>query len=383
MGATLSSIAEHGMELGQAHTAQRRHSKNARQPSRLPFLVAGHTLETTPVFDAYWQFAAERQRIFFRRVARSNALEFSDDPILATYKFTNAYRASDRISQYLIRSVIFDKAAPSDPVNLFLRILLFKLFNKIETWEALSAVRGTISTSTFDLQAFDAVLNDRMDAGQRNYSAAYIMPSATKFGHKRKHTNHLRLIEWMLERQLPTRLAASETLREAYELLLAVPSLGPFLAFQFAIDLNYSPLMDHSEMDFVVAGPGALDGISKCFTNVSQVAPADIIAAMAERQDQMFAERDIAFPSLWGRPLQLIDCQNLFCEISKYSRVAFPNVGGVAGRTRIKQKFQATGALPMPFYPPAWKINDQLDHIPYDATSLGSPTAKIEQLTLF
>ena len=63
------------------------------------------------------------------------------------------------------------------------------------------------------------------------------------------------------------------------------------------------------------------------------------------------------FRSLWNRQLQLIDCQNLFCEISKYARVAFPDYAGVAGRTRIKQKFQSNGALPEPWYPPKWKIN--------------------------
>ena len=40
--------------------------------------------------------------------------------------------------------------------------------------------------------------------------------------------------------------------------------MGDFLAFQLLIDLNYSNLTDFSEMDFVVAGPGARDGIRKC-----------------------------------------------------------------------------------------------------------------------
>src|SRR5262249_13122950 len=156
------------------------------------------------------------------------------------------------------------------------------------------------------------VLTERMEAGERNYSAAYIMPSASLFGHKRKHTNHLRLIEWMLERQLPRQLAATNSMSEAYDLLLATPSLGPFLAYQFTIDINYSAVTNHSEMEFVVAGPGALDGISKCFSNSDGVLPEAIISAMAERQHEMFDERGIDFPSLWGRRLQLIDCQNLF-----------------------------------------------------------------------
>ena len=58
--------------------------------------------------------------------------------------------------------------------------------------------------------------------------------------------------------------------------------------------------------------------------------------------------------------MQLIDCQNLFCEISKYARVAHPDVMGVSGRTRIKQIYKP---LPSPhgvWFPPKWRLNDKL-----------------------
>ena len=56
--------------------------------------IGNRQLRTTPVFDAYWEFAAERQRIFFRRLEGvSGAL--TTDPVLKLFKFTNAYRASD------------------------------------------------------------------------------------------------------------------------------------------------------------------------------------------------------------------------------------------------------------------------------------------------
>ena len=45
---------------------------------------------------------------------------------------------------------------------------------------------------------------------------------------------------------------------------------------------------------------------------------------MAENQEDEFARRGIEFQTLWGRPLQLIDCQNLFCEVDKYARVYHP-----------------------------------------------------------
>ena len=58
------------------------------------------------VFDAYWRFAAERQQVFYRR-ARREPPPWTDDPILDRFKFCNAFRASDRVSQYLIREVIY------------------------------------------------------------------------------------------------------------------------------------------------------------------------------------------------------------------------------------------------------------------------------------
>ncbi len=335
--------------------------KIERSQNRRVVSIMGRRLTTTPVFDAYWYFAAERQRIFFRRLARSNRLTFTDDPILAEHKFTNAYRASDRVSQFLIREVIYGEGAASDPENVFFRIMLFKLFNKVETWRALESHFGTIEVGTFDFDEADRLLSQRQQSGLRNYSAAYIMPSCgRRFDTQVKHTGHLRLLEELLLNRFPSRLLDCNSMGEAFSLLQGVPSLGRFLAYQFATDLNYSEIVDFSEMEFVVAGPGAIDGISKCFEHTNDLAAEEIIAFMADNQEQFFSEVGEPFPSLWGRPLQLIDCQNLFCEISKYARMAFPHIGGVSGRTRIKQKFRYGGPIEAPFYPPAWGLNEKV-----------------------
>src|SRR5471030_326390 len=67
------------------------------------------------------------------------------------------------------------------------------------------------------------------------------------------------------------------------------------------------------EDEFVMAGPGALDGISKCFIGLDTVTSSDVIRYMFDHQEEHFERLDIGFPNLWGRRLQLIDCQNLFC----------------------------------------------------------------------
>lgn len=322
--------------------------------------IAGQGATTTPVFYAYWQFAAERQRIFYRRHQRANGC-LTSDSILQRFKFTNSYRASDRVSQFLIRNVIYRDDLPHDATNLFFRILLFKLFNKIETWQLLEREFGALTWETFRFEYYDEVLSQRMAAGERIYSAAYIMPSAGNvFGHPLKHQNHLRVLASLIEQNYPARLTDCKSMADAFDLLISAPSIGPFLAYQFVTDLNYSTLTNFGEDEYVVAGPGALDGIGKCFVGASKIAPADIIRYMFDNQSRYFAEQGIEFQSLWGRPLQLIDCQNLFCEISKYARVAFPEYGGVAGRKRIKQKFTHAGDLPAPWYPPKWHLNEQV-----------------------
>ena len=167
-------------------------------------------------------------------------------------------------------------------------------------------------------------------------------------------------MEHAIGAQLASRLAEAKCMARAFELLTSVPFIGPFLAYQYATDLNYSELTDFGEDEFTIAGPGAVDGIHKCFAGANSVHCSDVIRYMWENQETHFTASNIKFESLWGRPLQLIDCQNIFCEISKYARVAFPEYRGVAGRTRIKQRFQMTSRLPEPWYPPKWGINERI-----------------------
>ena len=79
------------------------------------------------VFNTYWQFAAKRQDVFFNKINLITPL--TTDPILERHRFTNVYRASDRVSQYLIRNVIYQDDMTFTKNDLLLRILLFKFFN--------------------------------------------------------------------------------------------------------------------------------------------------------------------------------------------------------------------------------------------------------------
>lgn len=308
------------------------------------------------VFDTYWRFAVERQAIYHRRVTGASS-PWTADSILQQHKFTNAYRAADRVSQYLIGDVIYGHSF--DWASTVLRVLLFKIFNKIETWKLLEHVFGSIDAKSFNVEAFSNVLEQARGAGGAIYSAAYIMPSGVSAGPRgRKHVMHLELLASEIAKGLPADLQAAPTMEAAYQRLLSIPSFGRFLAYQFIVDLNYADELKFSEMEFVVPGPGARDGIRKCFVDLGDYDETDLIRWVTERQSKEFERLGLKFSDLWGRPLQLIDCQNLFCEVDKYARVAHPDVSGISGRTRIKQKFAVNmHPVPTPWFPPKWKIN--------------------------
>lgn len=342
---TLAEYAEHQEVLP---------NKTYTEPSHLS------PLKLTAVFDSYWRFAVERQNVFFRRLAGEPS-PWTTDPIVLAHKFTNAYRASDRVSQYLVRHVIYREDLPTSGAEVLFRTLLFKLFNKIETWKLLEQTFGSITFKDYRFEHYDAVLSQAMRAGKRIYSAAYIMPpGGSAFGHSAKHQNHLRLLERMMADNLAGQLEKMQRMQQAFELLRSYPTIGDFLAYQFVTDINYSEITNFSEMDFVIPGPGAKDGIRKCFADSAGLNEAELIRLMVDNQEREFERLGISFQSLWGRRLQLIDCQNLFCEVDKYARVAHPDVSGISGRTRIKQKFTPTGSLVDPWYPPKWEINEKI-----------------------
>ena len=83
------------------------------------------------IYDLYWYFAYERQNIFIKKL-NGEEPPWTEDPILQEYKFCNSYRVNDRVSQYLLKNVIYNNKVYKDEDTLF-RIILFKLFNKEST----------------------------------------------------------------------------------------------------------------------------------------------------------------------------------------------------------------------------------------------------------
>jgi hypothetical protein len=306
------------------------------------------------VYELYWKFAYERQRIFEKRMA-GHTQPWTTDEILSRYKFCNTYRAADRVSQYMIRDVCYN-SEPSTSEDRIFQITAFRFFSRIETWEALKKILGR-SPSIHDLTdgSFRAAIERAMYENGVIYTNAFILCAADAYGQGRKYRNHIELFKDMfINRQFAQNVLAASSLKSIYELLHTFPLIGNFMAYQIAIDLNYSPYVNFSENEFTVAGPGALRGIKKVFENTNNMTPEEIIFWMVEHQDEEFKKCGYDFRGLFGRKLTAVDCQGLFCETDKYCREATPEL--VSGRSRIKAKFKQQSDPFVLFFPPKWSL---------------------------
>ena len=313
----------------------------------------------TQAWDTYWYFAQERHDLYLARLSGQTP-PWTTDPILSAYRFTNTYRAADKVSQYLIQRVIRPaRKSRCAPEELLYRIILFKLFNKIETWELVAPTVVNFAGKDRDKRILK-LFNHAVSQGTRLYSAAYIMAMGAK-GYTKKHESHLALLDLMMKDDLAGKLTATPTMAQGYDLFLSYPGIGTFLAYQLATDVNYSELTAWREDEFVKAGPGALEGIAKVFKNDRGKSPEYLIQYTMEQQEQMLS----SFSGLFGRPLQLIDCQNLYCEVAKYTRVSLPELTKEGGRSKIKQRYSPTiqraESMPKPRFPKDWKLQKAVD----------------------
>ena len=308
------------------------------------------------VYDIYWYFAAERQSIFEKRLSGQTG-PWSNDPILQEYKFCNVYRAVDRVSQYMIRNVCYNKE-DNNPTDRLFQIIAFRIFSSIETWKLLEKKLGSAPTIDNLVDgSFEQALNDIKKETSKLYTGAFILCATNAYGRQLKHLNHVELFKDMfINQDLGSKILKAKSLKQIYDLIHSFPLMGDFMSYQIAIDLNYSDLVNFSENEFTKAGPGALRGIKKVFEDTGGLSPEEVIMWMIEHQDEEFKRLGYNFKGLFGRPLHAIDAQGLFCETDKYCREAVP--GLKSARSRIKTHYKKNLQPIELFFPPKWGVNE-------------------------
>ncbi|CCL99680.1 uncharacterized protein FIBRA_01701 [Fibroporia radiculosa] len=313
-------------------------------------VIDGQKFTASPILDVLFEFMAERHRIFKRRLAHEDA-PWTDDRILAVYPFTNVYRIYDRVTQYVLRHVI--REGEQDLHEACFRVMLFRSFNKVETWNLLRTHFGKLTWREFDVGAYEKVL---CSAEQAIYGHAYIIP-APKLGVTSNAGNHLRLIQLMMEQNVPGQLRRFRHLKDAHGWLSIFPSMGDFTSLQYVslqqcicivitstdpsnpsrrllLDLNMLPFFNFSENEWIALGPGSLECIRKIFGPSIRGREYSAFRYIHSIQHEQFARLGILanlVPRLCKNSqsgVTMVDLEHSLCECEKYSRARFPEITG-------------------------------------------------------
>lgn len=305
-------------------------------------------------FKYYFEFIEKRMGIFWAKY--NNELPpWSEDETFLKYKFTNVYRVCDRVSQYLIKNVI-EKNSKSSDIDMLLNILIFKIFNRIETWEYLISNYGEIRHTNFDVNRISQLLTSQIKK-RPIFNGAYLMTGSHSnyIQYPSKHERWLKMVEFeFIKNKKLEKILQAKSMNEIFLILSSCPFIGDFLAYQYTIDFNYSSVINFSENSFVKAGIGSIRGIKKCFENIDDCSYEDIFRYTQDNFDNYADKYQINFKNLFDRELQLIDIQNCFCETDKYLRVKLPTIK--VDNVRIKQLYKINNEQINYSFPKKWNL---------------------------
>lgn len=282
--------------------------------------------------DLFWRFIDKRQRVWFRRVVDGQSPPWTEDHILQKYRFTNVYRKLDPGTQYVIQNILEADASRRDKL---LNVMMYRLIGRQETHEFL----GFQSLDSFDPSEFERRLKHRRDEiGEPVFTGAYMVSGYNQMGSSDKVENVARLFNKLTSNEdFFDDVLASESLKDAYELIRSQPGFGNFLSYQVLVDLLYpvnsydsASVLPFSPDDWSSPGPGAQKGLKRLVDEFNGFDWVGVMRWLHQNQQNEFERLGLDFPYLVNvegeqLELSLADVQNCLCEFYKYDKILHSN----------------------------------------------------------
>ena len=320
--------------------------------------------------DIFWSRADAPRQLLPESAPVALTSTHERDPLvastIASHRFTNVYRITDRVSQSLVSNVLYNQAPEYQYRNIedyTLNVILFKLFNRMDVWHEIMQPLAPITLENFveHKKHISQQLAKRLLSKRQIWNSAYIMPPIPKYRGEYKHDSWLDCIQAeLIDAKGINNIVTATSLEQLYGRLLETSGIGSFLAMQLATDLNYGPaqFFDLDENTFVKAGPGAQRGIQACFPNAHKSQYESAIVYVRDHFDELASHYGYQPQLLGDRLPTLMDLQNCFCETDKLLRVCMPDLR--SGNSRIKQIYSTAKKIVEPidyYFPDKWNLN--------------------------
>lgn len=268
-------------------------------------------------------FAWEREAVRLRRLQGLPREQWTQDEILARYKFTNIHRKHDRVSEWIIKNII----EPNDGrPDLWFILLIARLVNWPPTLQRLIDDGVLFRTAgEFDVADFSRSIEKFKSEVGKVYSGAYMVyPTKLNPGGPKSETlaKHILLPVLQVVEDIDYELFRHDkeaSVGRFVEALSKCFGVSTFMAGQVAADMTYTnngALIDACDLfTYAPMGPGSQRGLNylhnrSAFASWKQT---EFNTALIKVGNSLITELKIL-------DLTLHDVQNIMCEYSKYCR---------------------------------------------------------------
>lgn len=263
----------------------------------------------------YW--ATERENVRKNREEGLPREQWTNDPIMAGFRFCNVSREDDRTTVWIKENLRdpWDQNSDSDE-ELFRVIAMSRFLNLPESLGLLTS-QGVITPDTpIDWHDVHDTLQSYKDDDDKNrvFSGAYMVGAPPN---ERTYEFGTEKVAYMCGVLNAAKLPTERTRQGFVEALTKQFGFGEFMSGQIAADLAYTRILrdapDHRT--WAPRGPGAMRGMNRALgLNPNRAIPVAEYLEIGKLQMSMLPEEIVE-----GRSLTLHDvASNVNCETSKY-----------------------------------------------------------------
>lgn len=343
-----------------------------------------------------YEWMKERYKIHVKKDVLGLAAPWTENQILRTVKFCNVRREHDRQSQHLIRNIVENNNLSL--ADKMFNCLLFRMFNmwdpiqhvlegpvSINDFRNINLDRTRERFADFDKKG-GVTFTNAFNTGGLKQCLAFpelavtgkpASPSKMMVKVYRRGIGVVDVLPYKVAKQMVedhpgeyiiegwephmgmrvvrflkafvthnphffhSLLGFNSPLSVYEELRDKVEGLGPFLAYQVWVDFTYNPDYPFSENHFTIAGPGCRAGIDLLFLDKDGMTHEECIFWLRDNQDQVYGQYGYVREQFWSAEapedqcMNVMQLENMFCELSKYTRCVEAVMRGEKPRGKV------------------------------------------------
>lgn len=259
----------------------------------------------------FYEFIEERLKIYQRKEICKDPFPWTEDTTLQERKFCNAQRHLDSGTQKLLKKVIEnDNLAPEQKI---MNIVFYRMFNSKNHFNLFPLVENWGDDTREEMLR---ECKSRIREGYKIFNNAYaIRAPKPKYEHiinSLANADYTKIFE-ALHNLLPEK--SIEVIKNE------VKHCGDFIAGQIFLDCTYDKdLTPWTGNDFLIVGPGALEGLKLMYCeDFGGRNPESIIRHLWENQPEFKnIQKYPEFSNYDNGHLSIMDIQHCLCEYRKY-----------------------------------------------------------------